>query len=80
MLIFLILSGGHFNNKISFEPTLFSQNYSEDLLSETRVGSFWLFRYSPALSFSLYIYIYIYIYIYEGIRKNIIQIGEYIMM
>ena len=41
---------------------------------------------SLSLSLSLYIYIYIYIYVCvcvcvcEGSRKNIIQIGEYIMM
>ena len=27
---FLILTGGHYINKMSFEPTLFSQNYPED--------------------------------------------------
>ena len=42
-MLFFILPGGHFNNKMSFGPTHFSQNYAEDPLGLTWVGSFWLF-------------------------------------
>ena len=30
-----VLSGGHFNYKMSFRPTLFSQNYPEDPFGKT---------------------------------------------
>ena len=47
ILIFkFFFSGGHFNNKMSFGPILFSQNYPDDPVGETLVDYFWLFRYS----------------------------------
>ena len=38
---------------MSFGSTFFSKNYSDNLVGETEVDYFWLFRYS------YYIYIYI---------------------
>ena len=46
MLIIKIPSSGHFNNEMSFTPTLFSQKYPEDRLGETWVGRYRHFRYS----------------------------------
>ena len=37
MLIVFILSDGHFINKMLFGPTLFSQNYPDDPVGETKV-------------------------------------------
>ena len=50
MQSFFFPSGGHFITKMSFGSTLFSQNYPEVPVVESKVNFFWLFRV-------LYVYI-----------------------
>ena len=74
MLIFF-LSSGQFINKMSFGPILFWQNYPEDPVGETWVGSFvFSFRYSC----NIYICIYIYIYILQKYMVATISLGMWV--